>query len=240
MKHAGCRIDDGPEPRIEDDELGTDQTLDEQVRASRAMAERVLKSRGFSIALFALWGGLTAHRAGSLARHFDWLESGWVLYNALIAILFLIRSRPTVVSLHPLHWLVALVTSFSGLFFGRSLQVPASSQVMAANILIVFGLFLGIATAIMLGRSYDFLPALRGVQSDWLYAFIRHPMYLSSILIRLGYVVLNCTFSNAIVFVAMIWLYDRRARYEEAIMQNDEAYRRYMAAVRFRFIPLLY
>lgn len=39
---------------------------------------------------------------------------------------------------------------------------------------------------------------------------------------------------------AMVALYDRRARYEEAIMQHDEAYRRYMAAVRFRFIPLLY
>lgn len=214
--------------------------MSEELNKSRAVAERVLKSRGFSLALFLLWGGLTAHRAGSLAKHFDWLELGWVLYNAIIAVLFLIRSRPTVVSLHPLHWLVALVTSFSGLLFGRSLEMPGALQVISARTLIVSGLVLGIATAIMLGRSYDFLPALRGVQSGWLYAFVRHPMYLSSILIRLGYVVLNCTVQNLILFVVMAWLYDRRARYEEAIMRNDVSYRAYLARVRFRFIPLLY
>jgi protein-S-isoprenylcysteine O-methyltransferase Ste14 len=214
--------------------------VNEKLANSRALAERVLKSRGLSVALCLLWGGLTAHRARSLIGHFDWLESCWVLYNAVIAILFLIRTRPTVVSLHPLHWLVALVTSFSGLFFGRSLEAPGPSQLIAADTLIALGLALGVATAIMLGRSYDFLPALRGVQTGWLYAFVRHPMYLSSILIRLGYVVRNCTLPNLVVFVAMTWLYDRRARYEEAVMQNDEAYRRYLARVRSRFVPLLY
>ena len=107
-------------------------------------------------------------------------------------------------------------------------------------ILIVIGLALGTASAIALGRSYDFLPALRGVQSRWLYGLVRHPMYLSSILIRLGYVVRNCTAQNLLIFVAMVWLYDRRARYEERVMENDEAYRQYAAKVRFRFIPFLY
>ncbi len=65
----------------------------------------MLKSFGFSVALFLFWGGFTVPRALSVARRFEWLEFGWVVYSALIAVLFLIRSRPAVVSLDPLHWL---------------------------------------------------------------------------------------------------------------------------------------
>lgn len=139
----------------------------------RATVERILKSFGFSLAMFLVWEAMTAPRAWSVVRNFEWLESCWVLYNATIAVLFLIRYRPTVVSLNPLHWAVALVTSFSGFFFRRSLGAPGLSQAMVADGLIVIGLALGTAAAIALGRRYDFLPALRGVQSRWLYALVR-------------------------------------------------------------------
>jgi protein-S-isoprenylcysteine O-methyltransferase Ste14 len=202
--------------------------------------ERVLKSFGFSVALFIVWSALTAAKARSLFTRFDWLECGWVFYNAIIAILFLIRMRPSVVTMNPLHWLVALVTSFSGLFFNKGDLSAEPSQVVVADALILCGLALGAATAWQLGRSYDFLPALRGVQTSWLYGVVRHPMYLSSIIIRGGYVLRSLLSYNLVVFVLVVWLYDRRARYEEAIMKHDHRYLEYAARVRFRFLPLLY
>ncbi len=203
-------------------------------------AERIVKSFAFSVALFLLWGGLTLPKAWTHFSGFDRLESFWVVYNGTIAILFLVRSRPSVVSLHPLHWLVALLTSFSGLFFRRAAGEPGPLQAGLADAWILSGLALGTAAAAMLGRSYDFVPALRGVQTGWLYVVVRHPMYLSSILIRLGYLVRHSTVDNLIVFAVMVWLYDLRARYEEQIMQSSERYRDYLARVRFRFIPFLY
>ena len=91
-----------------------------------------------------------------------------------------------------------------------------------------------------LRRSYDFLPALRGVTTDWLFRFIRHPMYISSILIRLGYLGMHASMHNAVVFAVMVWLYVKRVDYEEGIMRQDERYIEYMRQVRYRFLPGIY
>src|SRR3989304_6265654 len=105
--------------------------------------------------------------------------------NATITLLFLVRTRPSRVSLNPLHWLVALLTSFSGLFFeGRSTS-PYHADLLG-DALILLGLTGSGSAAVALGRSYDFLPALRGVSTGWLYRYVRHPMYVSSIVMRLG------------------------------------------------------
>lgn len=209
------------------------------MRSGNPSIERIVKSFGFSVALFLLWGALTVSKARSLFERFEWLECAWLLYNATLAILFLIRTRPSVVSLNPLHWLVALLTSFSGLFFRRA-DTLAIALPGIALALTVSGLMLSFAAALGLGRSYDFLPALRGLQTRWVYRFVRHPMYLASILIRLGYLAQNPLAYNAAVSLAMIWLYDLRARYEESIMANDARYNDYCSQVRFRFVPFVY
>ncbi len=79
--------------------------------------ERVLKSFGFSVAMFLLWSIMTGWRARKLAGSMPPTEWVWLFYNAIVAVLFLIRTRPCVVSTQPIHWMVALGTSFSGLFF---------------------------------------------------------------------------------------------------------------------------
>jgi hypothetical protein len=82
--------------------------------------ERFVKSFAFSLLLGLAWGAFTFGHVRSLVRHFTWTEALWVLYNGSIAILFVIRTAPSVVSLDPVHWAVALLTSFSGMFFIRS------------------------------------------------------------------------------------------------------------------------
>ena len=65
-------------------------------------------------------------------------------------------------------------------------------------------------------------------------------MYLSSIVMRLGYLAKHPSGYNAVVFLIMIWLYDRRCVFEEQIMRNDARYREYAQRVRFRLVPGLY
>lgn len=198
-----------------------------------------VSSLAFSALCFVVWGALTGLRAHNLGRDFSWMELAWVVYNSTIAVLFLVRTRPTAVSLNPIHWLVALLTSFSGLFFEQKSAgiVPLRA---VADILILLGLVGSGTAALALRRSYDFLPALRGVTTDWLFRFVRHPMYLSSIVIRLGYLARHASAQNVIVFSVMLWLYIRRAKYEEEIMQQDERYAAYMRRVPHRFLPGVY
>ncbi len=65
-------------------------------------------------------------------------------------------------------------------------------------------------------------------------------MYPSSIVIRLGYLAHHASIQNATVFSVMLWLYIRRAKYEEQIMQQEERYAQYMRRVRYRFLPGVY
>ena len=172
-------------------------------------------------------------------KGFDLTELLWLAYNVTISVLFLIRIRPSVVSMNPFHWAVALITSFSGFFF----TVGANSKpilLLTAEVLIVFAILLGIMTAIILERSYDFLPALRHVKTKYVYQIVRHPMYASSIIIKLGYILKNPSVYNFALFVVVIILYDKRARFEEDIMLHDDSYREYMQQVKYRFVPGIY
>jgi protein-S-isoprenylcysteine O-methyltransferase Ste14 len=210
-----------------------------QRRSIREHAERAVASFGFNVFCFLVWGGFTVWRARALVNTPSFIEAVWLAYNAIISILFLVRARPKAVSLTPVHWLVALLTSFSGLFFETgSAGVPGASVV--GNSLILLGIAGSGTAAVALGRSYDFLPALRGVATNSLYRYVRHPMYVFSIVIRCGYVLKHLSGYNAIAFLVMVLLYVKRVGYEELIMGRDERYVAYARRVRFRLVPGLY
>jgi len=139
-----------------------------------------------------------------------------------------------------IHWSVALITSFSGFFFVREAANRNPILLFTADALILFALFLGIVAALILGRSYDFLPALRRVKTKFAYHIVRHPMYLSSIIIKVGYVLKNPSFYNAMLALLIIVLYDKRAKYEEDIMSHDNSYVDYLQKVKYRFILGIY
>ena len=70
---------------------------------SRAV-ERILKSFAFSVLLFLVWGTLTVIKVKALRRGFEPIELLWLAYNVLISLLFLVRRRPSVVSMDAVHW----------------------------------------------------------------------------------------------------------------------------------------
>lgn len=201
--------------------------------------ESFLKSRIFSLLLCLFWGYFTFIHAWTLLNGFDLTELLWFAYKVTISLLFLIRIRPSVVSMNIIHWATALITSFSGFFFKKG----AGSKpilLLTAEVLIVFAILLGIVTAIILERSYDFLPALRHVKTKYVYQIVRHPMYVSSIIIKLGYILKNASMYNSVLLVVIIVLYDRRAKFEEDIMSHDDSYVEYMKQVKYRFVPGIY
>lgn len=201
--------------------------------------ESFLKSFIFSLLLCLYCGFFALNHARAILKGFDFFELLHFIYTATTALFFLIRIKPSVVSMNPIHWVVALITSFSGFFFFKE-ENTNPILLFTADVLISFAVLLGLAAVLILGRSFDFLPALRHVRTEYIYQIVRHPMYLSSIIIKLGHVLKNPSIYNTLLLVVITVLYDKRAKYEEDIMSHNNSYVDYLQQVKYRFIPGIY
>lgn len=205
-----------------------------------AAIESFLKSSAFSVLLSLYCAIFAALHARALLKGFDVFELLHLAYNVTVAVFFLIRTQPSIVSMNLLHWTVALLASFSGFFFIRQGWNPDAMLLLAGDTLIGAGILLGLTAAIVLGRSFDVFPALRRVKTRYAYQIVRHPIYLSAIVLRLGYVLKNPSVYNTVLLIIVAVLYDRRAKYEEDILSHDRSYVDYLQQVRYRFIPGVY
>ncbi|MHC4215252.1 MAG: methyltransferase family protein [Planctomycetota bacterium] len=202
--------------------------------------EWFLKSFVFSFILFAYVGFSAVKHTQSLLNEFDYIELLRIIYSVSASLFFLIRIKPSIVSMNPVHWVIALITSFSALFFIRESPTNSSILLYAANVFVVLAHILGIPAILTLGRSFGFFPALRKVKTKYIYQIIRHPMYLASIFFRIGYVLNNLSIFNVILLVVILILYDKRAKFEEDILSQSSLYADYTKKIRYRFIPGLY
>lgn len=206
---------------------------------SRAV-EWFLKGRLFSVLLCAYCVFFAYVRTQNLLGDFDWFELLHLIFNVTMAGLFLTRTRPVAVSMNPVHWIVAVVTSFSGfLFLKEGVNSVRAAELTADGLMIVAAVFT-YGSALALGRSMGFLPGLRRIKTAMVYRVVRHPMYMSCVLLRVGYVLRCPSVRNAVLLVLITLLYDRRARYEEDILLRDSEYADYMKRVKYRFVPGLY
>jgi protein-S-isoprenylcysteine O-methyltransferase Ste14 len=205
-----------------------------------ATIDSFLRSTACSVLLALGCGLLAAPRAWALLKGFDAFELLHLAYNLTVAFLFLIRTRPSLVSLRPLHWAAALLASFSGFFFIRNSLNPPTVLLLTGDTLIGIGGLLHLTAALVLGRSFDLFPALRQVKTRYVYQIVRHPIYLSALVLRLGYVLKNPSLYNAALLLLVAVVYDRRAKYEEDILAHDRSYVEYLRKVRYRFVPGIY
>ncbi len=164
----------------------------------------------------------------------DWTFTAQTL--TLCGVLLLRRSHQALDS-SALHQGLALVAFGSGVFFvgaeptaGRVLLGVSYGIVLAANAL-------AILTLANLGRSFGILIALRRVETRGLYGLVRHPMYTSDILLRLGYLAGHFSLPILGLGAASIAAYVYRALLEERFLSRDPAYRDYLGQVRWRFVP---
>jgi protein-S-isoprenylcysteine O-methyltransferase Ste14 len=222
---------------VHGEQMLTDRT---SVDTRNATVDSFLRSFACSVLLSGSCVVLAAPHAWALLKSFDAFELLHLAYNLTVAFLFLIRTRPALVSLSPHHWAIALLTSTSGFFFVRTDSHPPIALVRTGDILIGAGVLVALTAALVLGRSFDLLPALRRVKTQYVYQIVRHPIYLSALVLRLGYVLKNPSPYNAVLLLFVAVLYDRRARYEEDILSRDRSYMEYLQQVRYRFVPGVY
>ncbi len=159
--------------------------------------EWFLKSFVFSFILFGYVGFSAVRHTQSLLNEFDFIELLRIIYSVSASLFFLIRIKPSIVSMNPVHWAIALITSFSALFFIRENPTNSSFLLYATNVSIILAHILGIPAILTLGRSFGLFPALRKVKTKYIYQLIRHPMYLASMFFKIGYVLKNPSIFNS-------------------------------------------
>lgn len=183
---------------------------------------------------FIAWQCYSIARAGRL----DCIELSFIAQNLVLAWVVLVRQDHRAIDRNPWHQLVSLVAFFSGLaFMGQpatgnpvALQVSAG-LLLAANVLGIISLF-------NLGTSFGILIACRGIKTGGLYRFVRHPMYATDILLRIGFIVSHPTALTFGLFVLSSGCYVWRAILEERFLVGaSPEYAAYLGRVRRRFIP---
>jgi protein-S-isoprenylcysteine O-methyltransferase Ste14 len=159
-----------------------------------------------------------------------------ILSEILTVGFFICRRDPKTVSAAPSDWIFAIVGSFAPLFFRPALWgvLPSASS------LIVLGTIIQIVSLLSLNRSFALVAAKREIKTAWMYRIMRHPLYGSYLLVFGGYVLVNTTSWNLIVYAIMLMLLCVRTFREEKHLALDPAYRAYMLKVRYRIIPFVF
>jgi protein-S-isoprenylcysteine O-methyltransferase Ste14 len=163
----------------------------------------------------------------------------FLVEQAWFVVAFLIRRPDRAVSRGLTSWLVAFGGTFAAVLFRPDGAHPQWG--IAAG----FGLQLGglavcIVSLLALGRSFGFVAADRGVQTRGPYAWVRHPVYASYLLIQAGYVMQAVSGRNILVFAVATGRNVGRVLAEERLLSGSAAYRAYRERVRWRVIPYVW
>jgi protein-S-isoprenylcysteine O-methyltransferase Ste14 len=175
------------------------------------------------------------YRKGTL----DYVDIGFIAQNLVLSGVILVRRKHQAFNQNWFHQLIAIIAFFSGIaFIGQSVTAQGAALVASRIIILTANIF-GIMSLLNLGKSFGILIAFRKVKSNGLYSLVRHPMYATDILLRLGFVISHFNHLTAVLFVLSTSCYVYRAILEERFLIKQPEYKIYMDKVRYRFIPYL-
>lgn len=96
------------------------------------------------------------------------------------------------------------------------------------------------AGAIALNTSFGFISANRGIKTNGLYRFIRHPIYLGYFFAIGAYILQNITPLNIAIYILWGLFQTLRIVSEEDFLRHDITYTRYKQKTRWRLIPFIW
>jgi protein-S-isoprenylcysteine O-methyltransferase Ste14 len=199
------------------------------------------KERLLNVMLFIFfgWGAVWGLRE-RLAAGLSLVDISFVLQNFVFCLVILLRSPRREMSPSMAGQLWALLAFFSGLAFINLAIAAPGPLAPAGRVIMILANILAVISLITLGRSFGILIARRELKTRGLYGLVRHPMYLSDILLRIGYSLIH---PGAVIFAlsaGSILLYMARAHWEEKFLGQRPDYVQYAQKVRFRFLPWIY
>ena len=163
-----------------------------------------------------------------------------VMITETTVMAFVLIRRPTTnISLKLGDWLLAITATYAPL-----LIVPAGTPLpMLAPLAVAlwgFGTLVQFSGKLFLRRSFGIAPANRGIKTDGLYRFVRHPIYAGYLFGHIGTLLLMPSPVNFAIYAIGWWAQILRILAEERLLSEDPEYRAFMQKTRWRLIPGLF
>ncbi len=163
-----------------------------------------------------------------------------VCFYALVILLYFMR-RPAISTCKSVVTnFIAIIASFGPfftlLFLGKG-SLTTQRMLLAADLIIAFGLSFSIYSIYSLGRSFSIIPQARNLIQSGPYRFIRHPVYLGELISIFGIILAGLTIPKLILYFTLIGCQVLRAIREEQLLSNVfPEYKEYSSRTA-RFIP---
>jgi protein-S-isoprenylcysteine O-methyltransferase Ste14 len=160
-----------------------------------------------------------------------------VAVEGLVGVLLIIRRDPD----RTLHSWGTWVATFGGTVAPLLLRpTEAPADLLVGQVVQLAGFGLQLAAVLSLNRSFGLLPAHRGVKSDGLYRWVRHPLYSAYLFAHVGYLVNNFSVYNLSIIVIAMAFQVLRILQEERLLCEYESYAQYASRTRWRLIPAIW
>jgi protein-S-isoprenylcysteine O-methyltransferase Ste14 len=160
-----------------------------------------------------------------------------VAVEGLVAVMLVIRRDPEKTQHGWKTWGATSIGTFAPMLL-RPIDAP--TDLMVGQALQIAGFGLQIAAVLSLNRSFGLLPAHRGVKSDGLYHWVRHPLYSAYLLAHVGYLASNMSWANVLVFATGTAFQVVRIVQEEQLLLQYPDYARYSGTTRWRLVPAIW
>ena len=196
----------------------------------------------FNIYVFLNFFGWAAYNTWNYWQKetLGYVEIGFIAQNVIVAFFLLIRKDFKTIDKNYFSQFIALAAFFSGAAFMGQESTGGETENLVANIVTFCANILGFITVLNIGKSFGIMIAYREVKSKGLYRIVRHPMYFTDILIRVGFLINHFNLLVIIVFIISTGLYVYRAILEERHLSLQPEYQEYMKKVKYRLIPFVF
>lgn len=168
------------------------------------------------------------------ANQFNFVEVAFAAHNIVMLTVILIRRQHLSMDKSIFRQVIALAAFFSGIAFQKH---PTEPLIRVSQSIMIIALVVGTVSLVNLGRSFGILISIRKIKTRGLYQIVRHPMYLTDILWRIGYLAGNFYWFNVLILLASSACYVYRALLEEEFLSQFVEYQEYRKKVRYRFLP---
>ena len=163
----------------------------------------------------------------------------YFLMHMEIAILFLVRNQPRAISDRSTGYLVAVLSTFYLFLFDPDPILQTALRPAGLAVTLAGSAFC-LLSILSIGRCFGILPMDRGLQTNHMYRFVRHPIYSSYIVMDLGLLLSYISLWNLLVLCIGISLFLWRIEFEEHLLARNSAYRMYRKTTPFKLFPGLY
>lgn len=126
-------------------------------------------------------------------------------------------------------------------FFKFTNEVSNSNSLYFwSNVLVFSSIFLSSISLLSINTSFGIRPSIRVLKTRWVYSVIRHPLYLSYIILDIGYSLsYKLTLATSVILIGWITLIHRMNR-EEVLFMRENLYIEYCMKTPYRLIPYIF